>query len=98
MMEELKTPNGLTIIRTDLKDGGFNVGLVEPNGEVFALILFDDLWDQWQWKDSHNTHIAYLIELADEEYAEHKLECQQWSATREPDWQRVVDKYGGDKC
>ena len=94
-MEELKTFNGLTIIRTDENDGGFIVGLVEPNGEVFALITFNEDWDEWEWESSHSAHLTYLIGVVDHEFAKHDKARNQKNNALEPHWQRVVEEYGG---
>ena len=114
-MAEMKTANGLIIMKVNLKLGGFRIDLYRSPGEypkigIYAKILRGEAGGWYCNKpQASSPSVNDVIKFVDEEYGRARQrriagEMQQ-QAKRDrlnesfaPDWQDIVDHFGGDNA
>ena len=111
MQIQMQTENGLTIHRVERKEGGFQVRLLRPmdddtEGSPFATLSRE----QGRWFANRNQirspSLVEAITMVDREYARERQDQETKERSRReardeldeivaPDWQAVVDRFGG---
>ena len=111
--KDMRTPNGLMIVRNDIDPGGFRIDLIRPKGDVnegqtFATIQRGTSggWYSRQPR-ADSPDVLYVINAVDEEYGRERQRIEvmlrqaqqqrdQLNENFAPDWQRVIDQFGGE--
>ena len=94
-MDDMKTQNGLRIRRAEAVDGRFRVDLFRLDGKLFGSIFHWERKDEWQWIQKFTSDLTKAIDWADQDFVDQEEDRKEKRAAFEPDWQAVIDKYGG---